>query len=84
MDEALREVDALTPGSPPLHRPTPEPVNAIGPIVTYTPWLLIPRGWRYEAQADVYVDPHGGRIEGEYIRAMANPQLWFINQAKTP
>jgi hypothetical protein len=69
---ALREVDALTPGSPPLYKPPAPPPRR----------FALPRGWRYEEQTDVYVDPRGQRTEGEYIRAMADPQRWFAAQAR--
>lgn len=71
--EAAKEVDALTPGSPPLVAPN---------VPAYQPCrLVLPRGWRYDTHADVYVDPRGERIGSEFIRATGDPQRWFAQQA---
>ena len=70
-EQACREVDELTPGSPPLFRPPNQ-----------APPLVLPRGWRYDERDHVYVDPKGGRIEAEFIlSAPCGAQEWFVRQA---
>ena len=73
LEEAQREVDAMTPGSPSIYR---SPFQAKPRLR-----LVLPRGWRYDEIDMVYVDPRGERLMREFVDAMPDPQRFFAQQA---
>lgn len=72
--EAMREVDALTPGSPPIYVEPPKPRR--GQVV------ILPRGWTYNSFVDTYFGPgKKKRIEGLTVRNARDPQKLFLDEA---
>lgn len=83
--EALREVDALCPGSEPIAPKDPAPY--LPASTAYAPSrkpMYLMFGWRYAPLHGVYLGPDGKSVDEVFIESMApwEQQRWFIENGK--